>query len=271
MDTMEDTILLSHMPLWGVFLGSLIITFGSIGLGFQLGRRKRKKLPGDETIHTGPFAGATLSLLALMLAFVFGAVESRFDEVKHLAVDEANAIGTAFLRSDLLPEPDRTVIRGLLSDYVSLLVQVVGTDDNLQIEQGIQQSGELHTELWSRAVEVATQAPTPISALFVQSLNDVIDLQEARLTFSVRYRLSAMLWISLYGLAIIAMALGGFDSGCHSNRRFVAVDTATAVAFSVVLALVAALDRPHQYLPSATQEAMVDVEDHIHQSMESEP
>ena len=89
--------------------------------------------------------------------------------------------------------------------------------------------------------------------------------------FSVRYRLPRLLWIALYGLAIIAMAMGGFDSGCNANRRFIAVDTAAAVAFSFVLTLVVVLDRPHDYLPTATQKAIFDLEDNIHQSMESEP
>jgi hypothetical protein len=89
---------MDSMPLSGVFLASLIITFVSINLGFRMGQRTRGRLTGDEKAHTGPLAAASPSLLALMLAIVFGAAESRFSELKHVALDEANAIGTAFLR-----------------------------------------------------------------------------------------------------------------------------------------------------------------------------
>ena len=68
-------------------------------------------MTGKETINTGPFATATLSLLAFMLAIVFGAAESRFGDIKRAVLDEANAIGSAFVRADLLPEPERTEAR----------------------------------------------------------------------------------------------------------------------------------------------------------------
>jgi hypothetical protein len=100
---MNVTELLDKIPLWGVFLASLMITFLSIEGGFLLGKRRRGRLPREEKIYTGPLATASLTLLAFMLAIVFGAVQSRFNELKHVGLDEANVIGTAFIRADLCP------------------------------------------------------------------------------------------------------------------------------------------------------------------------
>ena len=75
------------------------------------------RLTGGEKIQTGPVVAASLGLLAFMLAFTFGAVTKRYDDRKQLVLDEANAIGTACLRADLLPEPDRDSVRRLLYDY----------------------------------------------------------------------------------------------------------------------------------------------------------
>ncbi len=116
---------LDKLPLWGAFLTSLIIIFLSIRFGFQIGERKRARLIGDEKLHIGPIVSASLSLLAFMLAMVFSAVESRYVELKRVTLDEASAIGTAFIRADLLPEADRAEIRRLLYDYVTLRVEAV--------------------------------------------------------------------------------------------------------------------------------------------------
>ena len=108
---MNVTPVLDTIPLFAVLVGSLIITFLSIEFGIRFGRRRREGMTAEDKINTGPFATATLSLLAFMLAIVFGAAEARFSEIKHVVLDEANAIGSAFVRADLLPEPERTEAR----------------------------------------------------------------------------------------------------------------------------------------------------------------
>ena len=102
--------LMEGLSLWGVFLAWLTIIILSIELGFLLGKWGRGRLAEGEKILTGMMAGAALSLAAFILAFTFGTVTSRLNERKHLALDEANAIGTAFLRSDLLPQAYRAEV-----------------------------------------------------------------------------------------------------------------------------------------------------------------
>lgn len=261
---------MDNIPLWGILLVSLMITFVSIEIGLLMGKRARGRLTKEETAHTGPLVAASLSLLAFMLAIVFGVVESRFSELKHVVLDEANAISTTYLRADLLPTTDRAVVREQLRNYVNLRIEAVQSDSDEHIKQAIRRSEQLHNELWSIAVEIAAQTPNPMTALFVQSLNDLIDLHEKRITLAIRYRLPKIIWLVLYGLAIIAMAMGGYDSGFAGGRRIIGITMTAEVAFSVVLLMVVTLDRPHQHLSTTTQAAMLDLQEHIRSTMESQ-
>ncbi len=259
---MNLTELLDGIPLSVLFVASLMITLLSMEVGFRAGRRIRQRLAGEK-IQAGPLVAACLSLLAFMLAMTFGNVQSRFQELKQVALDEANAIGTAYLRADLLPSADRAEVRQLLNDYVTLRIEALEDGTAQQIEQAIDRSEELHSALWSRAATFAGEQPTPVSALFVQSVNEVIDLHETRITVGIHYRLPGIIWIVLFGLAVVATGMGGYASALSSNRRLTAVSVSAALAFSVVLLLVVELDRPHQHLSDATQAAMLDLQEGI--------
>lgn len=105
----------------------------------------------------------------------------------------------------------------------------------------------------------------------MQSLNELIDMHEKRITIGIHYRLPGTVWMALYGLAIIAMAMGGYDNGVSNSRRVIGITLSAAVAFSVVLVLVTALDQPHQHLSTTTHAAMIDLQDDIRRSMQSQP
>jgi len=251
--------LLDKMPLWGICAASMVVTFLSTELGHRAGRRRRERLAGEREIQAGPLVAATLSLLAFMLAMVFTTVESRYRELKHVVLDEANAIGTAVLRADFLPEADRDEIRQLLRDYAALRVDAVKSEQAEQVERASERSEELQGVLWSRAAAFAVQQPTPTSALFVQSVNELIDLNEKRITLAVRYRLPGTIWAVLVGLAILAMGMGGYGTGLAGSQRLLAITLSAALAFSVVFTLVVSLDRPLDRDLAVAQGAMLDL------------
>lgn len=261
---------LDKLPVWGIFLTFFIFIFIAIESGFLLGKRKRASLDGVEKPHIGTVVAASLTMLAFMIAIVFGAVESRFDERKHIALDEANAIGTAYLRADLLPEAYRADIQQLLYDYVQLRVQATQNRLGLGIEQTIERSEVLQADMWSRAVAIADQQPTPISALFVQSLNELIDMHEARVTVGIHYRMQGTIWIMLYSLTIITMVMGGYESGLSARRHAIPLTLLATLSFSVVLTLLVSLDQPWQHLSAVTQEALIDVQESISRSIQSQ-
>jgi hypothetical protein len=112
----------------------------------------------------GAIIAAILGLLAFLLAFTFGMAASRFDTRRELVLDEANAIGTTYLRAALLPEPHRTEIRSLLRDYVDLRLQAAQPEMTVPALAG---SEELQGRLWAQAVIVGEKNPTPITGLFI--------------------------------------------------------------------------------------------------------
>jgi hypothetical protein len=268
---MDATGLLDKIPLWGVFLASLTITFLSMEFGFRAGKRKRRSLTGEKEIQAGPFVAASLSLLAFMLAIAFGNAQSRVHEVKQVALDEANAIGTAYLRADLLPAAERAEIRQLLYDYVSLRIEAVEAGTQPQFEQASDRAEAIQINLWSRAATFADQRPTPIAALVVASVNDLIDLYEMRIALAFRYRLPGIIWPVLFGVAILAMAMGGYATGLTGSRQFIAITLSAASVFSVVLLVVVSLDRPQEHLERITLPTMLDLQESIRSSMQSQP
>ena len=161
---MNVTVLfLDRIPLWVVFSFSLTITLLSTEFGYRSGKRKRRTLANADTVVAGPFVAASLGLLAFLLAMVFSAVQYRFHQVKEVAIAEANTIGTAYMRTDLLPIPDRTEARQLLHDYVALHVEALEDGSEQQIERAIHRSEEMHRVLWSIAATFANQQPSPTS------------------------------------------------------------------------------------------------------------
>jgi hypothetical protein len=113
--------------LWGIFaiLMAIILVFSQ--LGFLIAKHLEKSRSGTVKVRTGPVVSATLGLLAFMLAITFGTVTSRDNERKHLVLDEANAIGTAYLRADLLPDADREAVQRILNHYLTLRVAAAQT------------------------------------------------------------------------------------------------------------------------------------------------
>jgi hypothetical protein len=268
---MTTTELLDKFPTWGLFLLSWLFTFLSIEIAFHLGHFRQGKLTSGKKIFTGPFVVASLSLSAFMIAIVFSTVHSRFNELKHIVLDEANAIGTVFIRADLLPQEDRQEIRELIQEYVNLRIDPTRGETKESIKLIIDRSEELQSELWSIAIAIAEQRPTPISALFVQSVNELIDMHEKRVTIGLHYRIAGKIWILLYGLTIITMAMGGYDTGQSGSRRSIPINLFAAAAFSLIFVLMITLDRPHQQLSTTTKAALIDLQEDVQRSMRLRP
>lgn len=247
-----------------------MIIFISLEFGFQLGNWQRARSAVDKTIHIGPVVAATLGLLAFMLAFTFSTVSDHFDLRRQLVLDEANAIGTAHLRTKLLPEAERVVAQRLLHDYVTQRVEVVQYGAAEQKTQGVDRSRALQDKLWSRAVAIADQNPAPITALYLESLNELIDLHQERVTVDIHHRMPAIFWVALYGLVIVAMVEGGYDAGLSGGRRSITSNLAVVMAFSVILILLVALDRPRQRLSEIDQAALITVQQDILRSLQSQ-
>ena len=257
---MDYTRLLDHLPLWGLLVATIVIVILSVEGGYRLGKYRRARSDQEKDAPVGAIVAATLGLLAFMLAFTFGLAATRFDARRMVVLEESNAIGTANLRAGLLPEPNRSEIRKLLREYVDVRLEAVKPGAT---EVAISKSTELHHALWSQASDLAAQDNRSIlTGIFVQSLNEVIDLHAKRVMFGLRNRIPELVWIVLYFMAIVSMSALGYQEGLSGSRRSLAV-LALAFTFSAVMLLIADLDRPQEGLLRVSQRAMLDLRESL--------
>ncbi|MGH7848881.1 MAG: hypothetical protein ACREOP_01155 [Thermodesulfobacteriota bacterium] len=185
---MDITTLIPQIPTWAVLVGSFFLVILSIYLGYRLGSYHRKHSGGEGNEPVGSVVGATLGLLAFMLAFTFGITASRFDARKQLLLDDVNVIETAFLRSDFLVEPYRTEIKKLFRDYVSIRTAFLKKPELLG--EVLTESEEIHDKLWALAVAAVAETPNQeITSSFIESLNDVINFHTKRVTVGLMCRI----------------------------------------------------------------------------------
>jgi hypothetical protein len=253
---MESNGLLDVIPLWGVFIAILLIVLLSVECGYRVGKYRRDHREWEKEPPVGTMVGATLGLLALILAFTFGLAAARFDTRRQVLLDEANAIGTTYLRAGMLPDKGKE-IRTLLRNYVGARIEAVRSN---KITEGIRNSENTQNELWTQATAVAEKNPNSIIVgLFVQSLNQMIDLHAARLQASLRSRIPGAIWIGLFAVAALSLAVMGYHAGMVGTRRSLAI-LAVAFTFSVVIEIIADLDRPQEGILKVSQQALLDLQ-----------
>ncbi|PWT95307.1 MAG: hypothetical protein C5B55_01485 [Blastocatellia bacterium] len=252
---MQTSGLLDPFPLWTLLPITIAIALISVDAGFRIGRYRRKRTADEPEAPPAGMVGATLGLLAFMLAFTFGLAGSRFETRRQLVLSESNAIRTAYLRAELLAEPTRTNERTMLREYVE--TRLVGTQPD-KIAESIAKSEDLHKRMWSEAATLVEKEKTAITSLFVQSLNQIIELHEQRIVAGLRSRIPSAIWIGLYSLLILAMMAVGYQEAMASKRRSLAV-LMLVIGFSTVMVLIADLDRPGQGFLQVSQESMSDV------------
>ena len=252
---MQYTTVLDLLPLWGLFLAILALVLAAIEGGYRLGSHRHRQAGRENEAPVGAMVGATLGLLAFMLAFTFGMAASRFDTRKQLVLDEANAIGTTYLRTAMLPEK-RDEVRDLLRSYADARLEAVQPG---RVAEAVLKSENIQNQLWSAATAVGLQHPDSIVVgLFVASLNEVIDLHTKRVNAALRNRIPGAIWMSLLTMALLSLAAMGYHAGLVGTIRSIAI-LVVALTFSAVIALIADLDRPSEGALIVSQQALIDV------------
>lgn len=244
------------VPLWALFICILFVVMLSVEFGYRLGKYRRSRHEEEKEAPLGTMVGATLGLLAFVLAFTFGLAAARFDARRQVLLDEANAIGTTYLRAGMLPERGEE-IRRLLRDYVAARLEAVQSG---KLAEGIRRSENIQQQVWTEAEAVAEKnSDSIIVGLFVQSLNQMIDLHASRMQAGLRSRIPGAIWVGLFAVAALSLATMGYHAGLSGTRRSLAI-VAVAVTFSVVIELIADLDRPQEGVLRISQQALLDVQ-----------
>ena len=245
-----------QVPLWCFFLLAIILSMLAVEFGFRIGGWRHARGADEKETPVAAMVASVLGLLAFMLAFTFSLAASRFDARRQAVLEEANSIGTTYLRTQLLPEPQRSEIIKLLRDYTELRAKKIGRDT---VEELMNKSDELHKEIWGLAVVAAEKDPHSIlTGLFLQSLNETIDLHSKRIFVSLRSQVPLTIWMALWSLTLIGMVSVGYQAGLSGTRRSPAMPV-LALAFAVVLLLIVDLDRGQEGFLKVSQQSIVDV------------
>jgi hypothetical protein len=260
---MPEPQVLDALPLWVLFLCTVGVVLLAAECGYLLGRSRHPRVSEEKESPVGAMVGATLGLLAFLLAFTFGMAATRYDTRMQLVREEANAIRTTWLRADFLTEPQRSEVRQLLREYVNIRVEAVEKGSLPDVKN---RSEEIQHQMWAR---VATLAPTNrdsnLFSLFVQSLNEMIDYHWRRLQVGFESRVPASIWVVLYGVAILAMTSVGYHAGSAGTSRTLAI-LMLGVTFSVALMMVVDLDRPGIKVLRVNQQATLDLQQMLNQA-----
>jgi hypothetical protein len=256
---------LDNIPVWVLFIITTLMFSIAAELGFRVGKFIHERLEREQNPMVGTILAASLGLLAFFLAFTFSMAGSRYDTRKQLVLDEANAIETTYLRAKLLPKPYRTEFQDLLSKYVDARAQL-HTDNMETVRQVIVKSEELHNQLWSKVVTLTeNNNDSDITTLFIRSLNDVFDLHTKRLNAALRNRIPISIFVTLYFVAFLSMAMMGYQAGLSGWRSPIA-GLVLILTFSIVLALITDLERPRQEIFNVSQQTMIDLNSKINRT-----
>ena len=204
--------------------------------------------------------GATLGLLAFLLAFVMSMASDRYDNRRQLVVEEADTIRSAYLQAGYLTEPYPEEIRSLLKDYADIRIATPDTQNN--IDTVIMRSEEIHAKLWS-LTEAVVEADTGRDevSLFIASINETINLHSRRVA-ALRARLPETVVLVLYMIAALSMTMVGYQNSYNGKRNYFSALTVILI-FTVVMMLIIDLDRPQEGLLKVSQQALIDLQRQI--------
>ena len=245
---------LDPTPLWALFFLTIVVLFLMIEAGYRFGKYWKRRSPDQQDSSLGAMVGAMLALVAFLLAFVVSYGTTILTERRHLVVDEANAIGTTYLRAGYLDEPYRTEAQDLLREYTDLRLEEIE-----KLPDILARSEEIQNELWADVEIIAVEEPTPITSTYITTLNDVIDLHAERVAVGLDIRIPPSVVIGLYIVAMFALFMLGMQSA-DSEKRNVFAQIVLVLILSVVLFLIEDLDRSREGFLKVSQQPMVELQ-----------
>jgi hypothetical protein len=242
------------------------ITFLLFSLAAEGARRLgliRRSQGGEAEGQVGATLGGLLGLLGLLIAFTFGMASARYDLRRSLQVETANALGTAYLRTDLIPESLRGVARELLRGCVDQQIEAASFSGSAEEMNRRQQ--DLHDKLWALAVEATRESPTLITSLFLQAVNQVIDSSARRTQLGWRNPLPPSILVTLYLVSLLVLSVMGFENGFAGGGRPIAT-TVIVLTLATVVMLIDDLNRPQHGLLRDSQQTMLDLRESMARS-----
>ena len=238
-EVITDISRITNHPLL-VFVISFLGLWLSSWIGWSF-LRKRYALEEEIRKDFGLTLGTSLTVLGLIIGFSFSMAANRYDQRKNYEEAEANAIGTEYVRADLLPAADGAKVRTVLRKYLDSRIRFYLAYDDQEAQQIDNDETQLEAEMWSAVLGPASAHPTPVVALAVSGMNDVLN-SEGFTQAAWWYRIPTAAWGLMAVIAIGCNLLVGYSSrGVKSETKLLLI---LPLLMSISFMLIADIDAP---------------------------
>lgn len=257
---MDELLIRFFSTQWHVFLIALVVPLMCAEVGYRLGRRSRPKLETGQKSQVGAVEAALLGLLALLLGFTFSMAVQRFEARRALVLEEANAIGTTYLRAAFLPDAQRKATEDLLRRYVDTRLEVgsaSSTSDEFRRAEEL--TSDIQAQLWKSAESAAAERPSPLIVAYVNSLNQTIDLDASRAA-AKRNHVPGAVWLLVLTVAGCSSGVCGYAGGAAGDRLVLA-QFILPVMIAIVITILVDLDSPTRGFIGTNQQSLIDLKE----------
>lgn len=244
---MEFTVLY-NFPLWTPGIMFITVLIFALEFGYRVGLKRRDKWKDADSGGGAVVLTSLFALLGLVLAFTYASGVSRFDARKAAVLNEANAIGTAYLRADLVAEPGRTELKQVLLDYTRSRTFPPGSVRTKVDRQAVlAHTLEQLARIWPATRTVIEQGkPGPIEAGLVAAINEVLDAHTVRLTAVLDKLPKVVMWMLLF-VAAASLSVAGYNAGIQGQMSRWRMTT-FALVLTCLMIVILDFDRPNDGL-----------------------
>jgi hypothetical protein len=224
---------------WLIFVITFLLLWLAAWFGAQVNQRRRGLVDPDLREDFDMVQAAALTLLGLIIGFSFSMSTGRYDLRKNYEEAEANAIGTEYVRTDLLPVDEASRVKALLREYTAQRIRFYTAGRRDDIDRIRSDTGKVQDQLWAVVAQTANSNPTPIHALAVAGMNDVLN-SEGYTQAAWWNRIPVGAWCLMFGIAVFCNVLLGLGARKLAPRLFLVLPLVVAVSFL----LIADIDSP---------------------------
>ena len=247
--TLEPAI---NFNIFSIFMAVTLLMLLGFEAGYRLGNLASKYNKLDFDSMLAPIEAGLLRMLAFILAFAFAMAVSNQNDRKEYVLDEANAINTAYLRTDFIPPQKAGEIRDLLKEYVD--IRLLGIKPE-QRQFALDRSLEIHRLLWAHMGSLVESSPTRPSFLIADSINMIMNMHEKRMSAGLYVRIQPSFWMALFFISMLTMLIVGVQARIVGQRGLIVLFP-LCLAYAVLVTLVIDLDRPQSGLITVGQQSM---------------
>jgi hypothetical protein len=246
-----------NMP-FVVFVVSLLLLWLSVQLGALLARRMRPLTEGERQ-DLDLVISSSLTMLALIIGFTFSMAVSRYDQRKNYEEEEANAIGTEYVRADLLPSPEAAKVKQLLTQYTDQRLLFYTVRDRQRLDAINTETTKLQNDMWATVQGVGKSQQTPTVALAVAGMNDVLNRQGYSQA-AWWNRIPTGAWALMVALAICCSVLIGYGTHQRGARLYVVMPFLVSIAFFMI----ADIDSPRRGVIRVAPQNLISLSQSLH-------